>query len=59
MTKLKKLIQELCPDGVEYVKMGKILKRIKGTSITAKKMEKLHSQSGKIRIFAGGKAFAI
>ena len=58
MSRLEKLIEELCPDGVEYVKLGEILKRTKGTNITAKKMEELYSKNGEIRVFAGGKTFA-
>ena len=37
MTKLDKLIQELCPDGVEFRKVKEVYQRLKGTPITAGK----------------------
>ncbi len=55
MSRLKDLIQELCPDGVEYKKIKDEYKRIKGTSITARKMKEIENTEGEIRIFAGGK----
>jgi len=55
MSKLDDLIAELCPDGVEYVKIKKVYKRLKGTPITAGKMKEIHNPNGEIRIFAGGK----
>ena len=55
MTKLEQLIEELCPNGVEYKKVKDVFKRIKGTPITAGKMREIEDPDGEIRIFAGGK----
>ena len=55
MSKLERLIQQYCPDGVEYYKVKDIYKRIKGTPITAGKMKEIANSSGSVRIFAGGK----
>ncbi len=55
MTRLDKLIQELCPNGVEYKKVKEIYQRLKGTPITAAKMKEISNESGEIKIFAGGK----
>ena len=40
MSKLERLISDLCPDGVEYKKVKDIFTRIKGTPITAGKMKR-------------------
>lgn len=55
MSRLEKLINELCPNGVEYVKMKDYFQRLKGTPITATKMKEIENANGEIRIFAGGK----
>lgn len=55
MSKLKKLIEKLCPNGVEYKKIKDMYKRLKGTPITATKMKEIADINGKIKIFAGGK----
>lgn len=55
MSKLEELIQELCPDGVEYKKIKEVYKRIKGTPITAAKMKEIADDNGDVKIFAGGK----
>ena len=55
MTKLEELIYELCPDGVEYVKIKDYFIRLKGTPITAAKMKEIASNDGEIKVFAGGK----
>ena len=34
MSKLQELIQELCPDGVEYKKLGEVCEMQRGTSLT-------------------------
>jgi type I restriction enzyme S subunit len=52
---LKKLIVDLCPDGVKYAKIKEVYKRLKGTPITAGKMKEIDNPKGEIRIFAGGK----
>ena len=55
MSRLEKLINELCPNGVEYVKIKDYFQRLKGTPITAAKMKEIENANGEIRIFAGGK----
>ncbi len=52
--RLKTLLQTLAPKGVEFKKIGELFKRNKGINITAAQMKELHSDIGKIRIFAGG-----
>lgn len=54
MSKVDELIQELCPDGVEWVALGDVAQRQKGMPITAKKMNELAEKPGKLRIYAGG-----
>ena len=58
MSRLREMIKELCPDGVEYRKLGEILSRDKGRAITAGKMKELHTPDGEIRIFAAGNTYA-
>ena len=55
MSKLEKLITELCPNSVEYKKIKDVYKRLKGTPITAAKMKEIENPDGEIKIFAGGK----
>lgn len=55
MSRLEELIQQYCPDGVEYYKIKDVYKRIKGTPITAGKMKEIATPDGSVRIFAGGK----
>ena len=55
MSRLEELINELCPDGVEYKKIVQVYKRIKGTTITAGQMKQIADKNGEIKIFAGGK----
>lgn len=55
MSELEKLIQEQCPDGVEFKKVKEVYRRIKGTPITAGKMKEIAADDGEIRVFAGGK----
>ena len=49
------LIQQLCPDGVEYRRLGEVFKRERGTSITAARMKDMAVDEGDVRVFAGGK----
>ena len=58
MSRLREMIRELCPDGVEYRKLGEILSRHKGIAITAGRMKELHTPDGEIRIFAAGNTYA-
>ncbi|GAA6998994.1 hypothetical protein ID0109_16250 [Helicobacter pylori] len=51
---LKTLLHTLAPKGVEFRKIGELFKRNKGINITAAQMKELHSEMGKVRIFAGG-----
>ena len=58
MSRLSEMIKELCPDGVEYRKLGEILSHHKGIAITAGRMKELHTPDGEIRIFAAGNTYA-
>ena len=55
MSRLDEMIQELCPDGVEFMPVKDVYQRLKGTPITAAKMKEIERADGNIRIFAGGK----
>ena len=55
MSRLDELINELCPDGVEYRKIKDVFQRLKGTPITAAKMKEIAAADGEIKVFAGGK----
>ena len=55
MTKLEQLIEEFCPNGVEFKKVKDVFKRLKGTPITAGKMKEIENPNGEIKVFAGGK----
>lgn len=55
MSKLQELIQKLCPDGVEYKKLGELGKRLKGLPITATQMKAMASSGGEIRILQAGR----
>ena len=58
MSRLRELMEELCPDGVEYRRLGEILSRHKGIAITAGRMKELHTPDEEIRIFAAGNTYA-
>lgn len=53
---IKKLLQG---QAVEWQTLGEVLVRTKGTKITAGKMKELHKSKAPIKIFAGGKTFAL
>lgn len=53
---IKKILQG---QAVEWRALGEVLVRTKGTKITAGKMKKLHKSNAPIKIFAGGKTFAL
>ena len=53
---IKKLLQG---QAVEWRALGEVLVRTKGTKITAGKMKELHKSNAPIKIFAGGKTFAL
>ena len=44
---------------VEWTRLGERLKRTTGTSITAGKMKELHKSYGALKIFGGGKTYAL
>ena len=44
---------------VEWIQLGERLKRTTGTSITAGKMRELHKSYGPLKIFGGGKTYAL
>ena len=54
-SKLDELIQQYCPEGVEYIPIKSVYQRLKGTPITATKMKEIEKAHGDVRIFAGGK----
>ncbi len=58
LNRLEQLIQELCPEGVEYVKLNTIAKRNSGTNITASQMKSLHKDGAPVRVFAAGNTIA-
>ena len=58
MSNLEELKNKLCPNGVEFVKLGEVCKRQKGINITAFQMKELNKDNGEIRIFAGGNTIA-
>ena len=55
MSHLQDLINQYCPDGVEFRAIKEIYKRLRGTAITATKMREIDNPDGNIRVFAGGK----
>ncbi|MCK8622731.1 restriction endonuclease subunit S [Prevotella sp. E13-27] len=50
MSEIKKLIERLCPDGVEYKKLGEVCVMQRGTSMTKK-----NAVEGDIPVISGGK----
>ena len=50
MNRIEKLIAELCPDGVEWKKLGEVAELKRGTAITKDKIE-----NGDIPVIAGGR----
>ncbi|MCO6524408.1 MAG: restriction endonuclease subunit S [Candidatus Schmidhempelia sp.] len=46
-------------DEVNWKTLGEILHRTKGTKITASKMKEMHKDNAPLKIFAGGKTFAL
>lgn len=57
--KLEQLIAQYCPNGVEFLWINDILKRNKGTAITAGKMKELDKKDAPVKIFAWWKTFAM
>ena len=54
MTHIEQMIQDLCPNGVEWKTLGEVAMRNKGMNITAAQMKKIENNNGNIRIFAAG-----
>lgn len=52
VSKLDQLINEYCPNGVEYKTIKSTFRRIKGTPITAGKMKEIESAEGDIKVFS-------
>ena len=50
---------ELAKVGFEWKSLGEVLIRTKGTKITAGQMKELHKENAPLKIFAGGKTFAL
>ena len=50
MSKLQDLIQELCPNGVEYKKLGDVCKVLRGKRLTTRDL----SENAKFPVFHGG-----
>ncbi|MCO6554934.1 MAG: restriction endonuclease subunit S [Gilliamella sp.] len=54
------IITKLLNDkNIEWKPLGKLLIRTKGTKITASQMKELHKNDAPLKIFAGGKTFAL
>ena len=50
MSKLQELIQRLCPDGVEYKKLGEIVSVLRGKRLTKNEL----TLNGQYPVFHGG-----
>ena len=50
MTRLNELINEFCPDGVEYKTLGEVTEMQRGTSLT-----KINSNLGEYPVISGGR----
>ena len=57
--KAKKLIEMIQTAPVEWKPLGEVLVRTKGTKITAGQMKEMHKDNAPLKIFAGGKTFAL
>lgn len=55
MSRIDEMIRELCPEGVDYIKIKDAFVRLKGTPITAGVMKEIENRDGDVIIFAGGK----
>jgi type I restriction enzyme S subunit len=58
VSRIEDLIAEFCPDGVDFVPLGELGRRNKGTSITAGRMKEIDVFGGPIRLFAAGATVA-
>jgi len=55
MSKINKLIEEFCPEGVTFLRLGDLLTRRKGAPVTAASMKELPLGDQTLRVFAGGR----
>ena len=58
MNHITQLVNQLCPDGVVYKRLGEIAQRNKGVNITAGKMKNLNKEGAPVKVFAGGQTVA-
>jgi type I restriction enzyme, S subunit len=58
MNRIEELIEQLCPEGVEYKNLIDVCERNHGTNITANRMKAINKKNGKIKIYAGGNTIA-
>ena len=58
-SKAKNLIEMIQTAPVEWKPLGEVLVRTKGTKITAGQMKEMHKDNAPLKIFAGGKTFAL
>ena len=58
MRKINDLLLELCPNGVQFLRVDQVCVRRSGLPLTAGEMKVLNTAGGDVRIFAGGKTFA-
>lgn len=59
MSTLKQLLDQYCPDGVDFVRLGDVAVRQRGTAITAGKMRELDCAEGDVAVFAAGSTKAM
>ena len=58
MSKINDLLLELCPEGVQLLRVDQVCVRKSGLPLTAGEMKVLNTTGGDVRIFAGGQTFA-
>lgn len=58
MSKISDLLLELCPNGVQFLRVDQVCVRKSGLPLTAGEMKVLNTKGGDVRIFAGGQTFA-
>lgn len=58
LEEVSKFVEVDIEDKVEWLKLSDFCKRQKGISITAKQMQELDTQDGRVKVFAGGNTVA-
>ena len=58
LKEVSKFVEVDIEDKVEWLKLSDFCKRQKGISITAKQMQELDTQDGRVKVFAGGNTVA-